>query len=257
MPSSVISEEELLGAERLRGQGDFGTALLLTQEMLSRVQDDGTRMRLLFDILCCSTRLCLEKVTGDALAELEKLPEPAMSRFFADFIQAMSYIEHRQAQAGLFLIEANLMSEYMSSDNFQIWKYKHLAYKGRALIWLAQPNEALASLEEAHMMFPEGERETEILVDKANCLLALDQYNEAYDTASHVPNRGDEELATLAMQHMAECRMWQGRVQESLAVYNDILKRLPCRLVDEARIREGVRNGMAYLEKRRPHGKPT
>jgi tetratricopeptide (TPR) repeat protein len=225
--------------------------------MLNRVQDDDTRMRLLFDVLYCSTRLCADSITEDAIKGLEKQPQPKMSRVFVDFIQAMSYIAHGRAQEGLDLIEANLRKEFIEREDFQIWKYKHLAYKGSALIWLARPKEALASLAEAHKMYPDGERETAILIDQSNCLLALDRYDEAYNAASQVLNRGDEEMATLAMQYMAECRMWQGKVQESLALYRDILKRLPCRLVQEERIQTGIRNGMASLEKRRPQGKPS
>ncbi len=50
----AVSEAEIEAAEKLRRQGQVGVALTRTQEMLGRAQDDGTRMRLLFDILCCS-----------------------------------------------------------------------------------------------------------------------------------------------------------------------------------------------------------
>jgi tetratricopeptide (TPR) repeat protein len=257
MSEIVVTEEEIEAAEKLRGQGEFATALALTQDMLNRTQDDGMRMRLLFDVLYCSTQLFLDNITDDAIRELDKLPDPKMSRVFVNFIQAISYIAHGMAQEGLDLIDANLRSEYMNRDDFQIWKYKHLAYKGSALIWLARPDEALALLADAHAMYPDGEREISILVNQANCLMALDRYDEAYNAASQVLNRGDEEMATLAMQHMAECRMWQGKVQESLELYRDLLKRLPCRLVQEERIQAGIKNGMAYLEKRSPQGKPS
>lgn len=256
MLSAEVSEKEIEAAEKLRGQGEYLTALALTQDMLHRVQDDDTRMRLLFDVLYCSTRLRLDRVTDDTIAELEKLPEPKMSRVFVDFIQAMSHIAQGKAQEGLDLIDANLKSAFLERDDFQIWKYKHLAYKGSALIWLARPNDALAALAEAHAMFPDGERETAILIDQSNCLMALERYDEAYETAGQVLNRGDEEMATLALQHMAECRMWQGKVQDSLELYRDLLKRLPCRLVQEERIHAGIKNGMAYLEKHRPQEKP-
>jgi hypothetical protein len=79
----------------------------------------------------------------------------------------------------------------------------------------------------------------------------------AYAAASRVLNRGDEEMATLAMQRMAECRMWQSRVPEALELYAAIQKRLPCRLVQEERIQTGIKNAMAYLEKLHPQGKPS
>lgn len=247
-----VTEGEIEAAEKLRARGEFATALTLTQDMLSRAHDDDTRMRLLFDVLYCSTRLCEDDLTKGAIAELEKLPEPAMSRMFADFIQAMSHISHGKALPGLFLIEENLRSEFMEREDFLIWKYKHLAYKGSALIWLARPEDALAVLTEAHAMYPNGERETAILIDKANCLMALDRYDEAYDAVEQVLNRGDEEMATLAMQYMAECRMLQLRVHEALELYSVLQKRLPCRLVQEERIQTGIKNAMAYLEKRSP-----
>ena len=257
MHNIAVTEEEIEAAEKLRGQGEFATALTLTQDMLTRAQDDDRRMRLLFDVLYCSTRLCLDSVTGDAIKELERLPDPKMSRVFIDFIQAMSYIAHGKAQEGLDLIDVNLKSEFLEREDFQIYKYKHLAYKGSALIWLARPEEALVSLVDAHRMYPDGEREVAILIDQTNCLMALGQYEEAYNAASQALNRGDEEMATLAMQYMAECRLWQGRIPEAGKLYMDIQKRLPCRLVDEKRIKEGMSQCLASLEKVRPQSKPS
>ena len=257
MTKVEVTEHEIEAAEKLRGRGEFATALALTQDMLRRVQDGDMRVRLLFDVLYCSTELCLDNITDDAIAELEKLPEPEMSRVFVDFIQAMSRIAHGKAQEGLNLIDANLKSPFMERDDFHVWKYKHLAYKGSALTWLARPGDALVALAEAHAMSPDGERETGILVDQANCLMALDRYDEAYESANQVLSRGDEEMATLAMQHMAECRMWQSRVLDALELYVAIQRRLPCRLVQAEQIERGIKNAMAYLEKRHPQGKPS
>ena len=96
----MLTEQEIDAAERLRAKGEYATALALTQEMLTRVEDADTRMRLLFDVLYCSTRLCLDDVTTRAIAELEQMPQPRMSRIFVDFIQATSYIAHGDAQRG-------------------------------------------------------------------------------------------------------------------------------------------------------------
>jgi tetratricopeptide (TPR) repeat protein len=257
MDDAVVSEEEIESAEKLRGQGDFANALALTQNMLHRVQDGDTRMRLLFDVLYCSTRLRADDLTSETIQELEQMPEPKMSRVFVDFIQAVSHIAFGGAQEALQLIEANLKTEFMEREDFRIWKYKHLAYKGSALVGLARCEEALYALKEAHDMYPDGERETAILIDQSNCLLALDQYDEAYNAASRVLNRDDGEMAVLATQYMAECRMWQARVPEALRLYTDVQKRLPCRLVEEERIRGGIAKCMAYLEKVRPQGKPS
>lgn len=257
MPNVVVTDEEIEAAEELRAQGEFAEALALLRDMLNRTQDDGTRMRLLFDVISCSTALCMDSVTEGAIAELEKLPDPKMSYLFVDFFRAVSYIALGRAQEALELLEINLKSEFLARDDFQIWKYKHLAYKGSALIWLARPDDALTVLAEAHAMYPDGERETAILIDQANCLMALKWYDEAYKSASQVLGRSDEEMATLAMQHMAECRMWQSRVPEALELYIAIQKRLPCRLVQGERIQTGITNAMAYLEKLRPQGKPS
>jgi tetratricopeptide (TPR) repeat protein len=122
---------------------------------------------------------------------------------------------------------------------------------------LARFDEALGAFDEAHRIYPEGDFEVDMLIERSNCFLAFRRFSEAYDTASQVLGRGDEEMATLAMQHMAECRMWQSRVQEALELYAAIQKRLPCRLVQEERIQTGITNAMAYLEKLRPQGKPS
>ena len=98
-------------------------------------------------------------------------------------------------------------------------------------------------------MCPDGEREAAILIDQTNCLMALGRYDEAYSAASQALNRGEEDMATLAMQYMAECRLWQGRIPEAGKLYMDIQKRLPCRLVNETRIKEGMSQCIASLKK--------
>jgi tetratricopeptide (TPR) repeat protein len=257
MLNIAVTEEEIEAAEKLRAQGEFATVLALTQDMLNRATDDETRMRLLFNVVNCSTRLGEDNLTDEAIGELDKLPDPKMSRFFIHLIQSIAYIDLERAKEALDLIDANLKSEYMEREDFQVWKYEQLAYKGRALAFLARCEESLAALAQAHKMYPGGKREADILVDQANCMMALERYEEAYITACQVQRLDSGELATLAMQYMAECRMWQGRVQESLELYRELLKRLPCRLVQEERIQTGIKNGMTYLEKLRPQGKPS
>ena len=257
MPNAVISEEELSNAEKLREQGEFATALALTQEMLSRAEDDGTRMRLLFDVLYCSTRLNANDITHNAINQLEKLPDPKMSRIFADLIQAISNIAFGKAQDALDLIDANLSSEYMVREDFSVWKYDHLAYKGRALAFLQRWQESLASLDEAFWMFPEGKRTTDILIDKSLCMMMFNRYEEAFHLAAEVRQREHGEMETLAMQYMAECDLGLGRASDALKLYAEIETKLPCRLVQEERIQTGIKNAMTYLEKRHPQGKPS
>jgi tetratricopeptide (TPR) repeat protein len=257
MPEIVVTEEEIEAPERLSAQREFAAALTLSQSMLSRVHDDETRIRLLLNVVICSTALCLDSVTDNAIEELKELPDPKMSGVYVAFFQAVSHLALGRAQEALDLIDVNLKSEFLEREDFQILKYEHLAYRGRALVFLARCEESLASLAQAHMMYPEGKKETDILIDQANCMMALKQYEEAYVAASQVQKWDNGEIATLAMQYMAECRMLQGRVQESLAFFGDLQKRLPCSLVNEERILTEIKNGMDYLEKLRPQGKPS
>jgi tetratricopeptide (TPR) repeat protein len=87
--------------------------------------------------------------------------------------------------------------------------------------------------------------------------MALGRFEEAFQAASEVLRRTDRDLATLATQHMAECLVWQGRVQEALELYVGLKRRLPCRLVDEKRIQTGITNCMSHLERRRAITKPS
>ena len=214
----------------LRGQGEYATALALTQDMLSRVQDEDVRMRLLYNAVCCSTRLNLDKVTDAAIIELDNLPNPDMSRFFVNMIKAMSYLALNRPQEALDLIDLNLKTGFMEKEEFQINKYQLLAYRGSALVFLGRREEALVSLTEAHMMYPDGERETDILFDQANCMNELKKYREAYCLLEQVLKRESGEMATLAMQYMADCCMGLGKVSEALKLFADILKKLPCSL---------------------------
>jgi hypothetical protein len=91
-PQLDVTDEEIDAAEKLRGYGEFSTALALAQEMLSRVQDGDKRMRLLFDVLRCSTQLRADSITDDAIRELEKYPYPEFSRVLANSIRACAEI---------------------------------------------------------------------------------------------------------------------------------------------------------------------
>jgi len=257
MINVVVTEEDIHAVEKLRAQGEFPMALAITQDLLRRSHDDDTRIRLLFNEICCSTRLSLDDVTNAAIVALDKLPNPEMSRLFVNMIRAISFMELYKPQAALDLIEVSLQSELMLLGEFQINKYQLLAYKGSSLVSLGRLEEALVVLDQAHNMYPDGEREPAILIDQANCLMAFKRYEDSYNAASYVLSRGDKERGTLAMQYMAESRMWQGRVQESLVIYSDLVKRLPCKLIDEERIQTGIKCGMDYLERHNSKNKPS
>lgn len=256
MTKPEVEEEEIEAAEKLSSQREFDASLALLENMLTRAADDQTRIRILFDIVTCSTWLNHKEKLSEAIEKLQRLPDYEISRTFIVMAQARVSAESGHAQEALDLINANLASELLQSDDLRSWRYEHLFWKGRTLLRLASYDEALRVFDSAHRLFPEGEFETEMLIDRSNCLLALHRYADAYDTASEVLARGDEEMATLAMQHMAESRMWQSRVTEALELYSAIQKRLPNRLVDEERVRKGIANAMRYLEGVRPQGKP-
>lgn len=256
MTESGVTEAELDAAEELRLNGQYSNALRLTQDMLSRVQDEEMRMRLLFDVICCSTRLGLDETTESALRELENLPQSAKSKFLMAIVQAASQLERGQALEALNLIDRNLASPFAERDDFKKWKYDLLVYRGKALTRLARCEEALESLERAHSICPEGEKEVAILIARVNCLESLDRFDEAFNTASLVLNRGDEDMKALALQYMAECRLGQGRAQEALTIYRDLQQRLPSRWTSEDRIQSGIRNAIDYLEKLHSQKKP-
>jgi tetratricopeptide (TPR) repeat protein len=160
-------------------------------------------------------------------------------------------------QEALALIEENLKSEVLQRGDFEDWKCHHLYFRGRSLERTGRYSEALEAFAAAREIEPNGEHETNVLIERSNCLMALDSFEEAYSSAIQVLDRGDEDLATLAMQHLAECRLWQRREQEALEWYAAVQKRLPCRLVQEERIQTGIMNAVAYLEKLHPPGRPS
>jgi len=252
----MLEEIEIEKAEDLSSQGDFVTSLGMHQEMLHRAQDDGTRLRLLFGVVLCSTRLGLQKVTNDAIQEMDSMPDPKECRLFADFIKATQLFELSRAQEALDLIDANLKSEYMERQDSQDWKYQHLFYKGMSLTRLAQCSAALIAFDAANAIQADGKFETDILIARSNCLTTLKRYEEAFEAASRVTTRDGGELGTLALQYMAECRMWQGRVSEALAIYLELQKKLPSKHVEEKRFQRGINRAIAFLEEHSTQRKP-
>ena len=247
-----VKEEEIEEAELLSAQRKFDLSLVLLREMLSRARNDQTRMRILFDIVTCSTWLDLNEVPDKAIQELKQYPDYEVSHAFIVMVQTEAFIEFGRAQEALDLITEGLRLKLLQREDFQDWKYEYLHLEGRSLTRLARCEEALNAFNNAHAMDPAGKHEIDMLIARSNCLLALSRYEEAYDTARQVLTRGDDEMATLAMQYMAECRMWQSRIPEALELYTAIQKRLPCSLVQEERIETGTKNAMAYLEKNSP-----
>ena len=270
MTNPAISEEEIDAAEKLRAKGELAASLKLTQAMLEHAEDGDVRMRLLFDVVTCSAQLELEDIMNQAIAELDTMPHPEFSRALANMSRAYAEDQLGRPEKALALLDMNLETGYFERDDFRIHKYQLCLFKGHALLRLRRISEALEWLDRAHSLYPsedsardESERlifgwvEPLIQINRANGLMALDRFDEAFDAASQVISGTDGDLAALARQHMAECRVWQGHVPEALEIYADLKKRLPCRLVEEDRIETGIFNCMSYLQKRRPVGKPS
>lgn len=252
----MVTDEEIEAALYLSAERKFDASLALYQEMLTRAEDAFVRMKILYGIVTCSTWLRLDEIREDAIRELKQLPDFDVSQAFIVMARARAADDFGRAQEALDLIDANLHSEVLQRDDFRDWKYEHFFWRGRSLAQLKRWDEALCAFDAAHAMDSDGRFETEMLIERANCYLALDRYADAYEVASQVEVRGDNEFTTLAMQYMAECRLWQRRVEEAMTLYGELQKRLPCRLVDEERVKTGIRNGMVFLEKRHPQWKP-
>lgn len=264
------TEEEIDAAEKLRAKGEFAAALTSIKEMLDRANNEGSRMRLLFDVVSCSALLELDEVTEQAMNELGTMPQPQFSRVLANMSRAYAEDQLGRPEKALAFLDMNLETGYFEREDFRIHKYQLCLFKGQALVRLRRVTEALDWLDKAHEMYPsedsahdETERlifcwvEPSIQINRANCLLVLDRFDEAFDAAKMVTQRTDGDLATFARQYMAECRLWQSRVPEALELYVDLKKRLPCRLVQEYRIEQGIANCMNYLEKQRPLSRPS
>jgi len=252
----MVTNEEIEGALHLSAERKFDASLALYQEMLTRAENPIVRTKILFGIVTCSTWLRLDGIRADAIRKLKELPDFDVSLAFIAMVQARAFNDVGHAREALALIDENFRSGVLQRDDFRDWKYEHMFLKGQSLVQLKIYGEALSAFDAAHAMDSEGEFETLMLIERANCYLGLGQYAEAYDVASRVRSRGNEDFTTLAMQTMAECCLWQRRVEEGLNLYRELQKRLPSRLVDEERVETGIRNGMAFLEKRHPQWKP-
>jgi tetratricopeptide (TPR) repeat protein len=270
MTNPNVSEEEIDAAEKLRAKGDLATSLRLTQEMLERVKDSGVRMRLLFGVVTCSTLLERKDVTDQAMRELGTMPAPEILRALANMSRAYAEEQLGRPENALTLLDMNLETGYFERDDFRIHKYQLCLSKGQALLRLLRIKEALDWLDQAHALYPSEETardETErrifgwveplIQSNRANCLIALDRFDDAFEAASQVMRRTDGDLATFALQQMAESRAWQHRQPEALKLYAELKKRLPCRLVDEDRIQSGIANCIKSLENLGPASKPS
>ena len=269
MSGPDVTEEEIDAAEKLRVT-DLRKSLDATQALIIRVNDPDLRMRLLFDVVTCASQLDLKEVTDDAVRELEKYPDPQHSRALANLSRADAEVKLGRPENALALVDMNLATGFFERDDFRISKFQLYLIKGHALAWLKRAEEALRWLDEAKALYPtkesaadEVERaildwaEPDLQVARSNCLIGLGHFEEAYAAAALVLQCNDGDWASFALQQMAECRAWQGREVEALRIYADLKKRLPCRIVDEQRVDEGMANCVKRLEARQTAKKPS
>ena len=257
MPKSDVIEQEIEAAIQLSAKREFAAAMVLYQEMLTRADDDEIRRKVLYGVVTCAVWLNREDLLTRAVEELKRLPDYEASHAFIVFTRARAALDFGRPQEALDLINENLASEVLQQADFRDRKYDRLYLKGRCLVRLKRCDEALDAFDAAHDINPEGEFETDMLIERSNCLLFAGRFGEAYSTASQVLSRSDDDMATLAMQYMAESRLWQREPREALALYASIQKRLPCPFIQEERIQNGIKSAVAQLEAAQPPSAPS
>jgi tetratricopeptide (TPR) repeat protein len=270
MSSKPVTEEEIDAAAKLWKRGEFATSFALYRDMLQRVEDDGTRMLLLFDSLTCTTQLDDRAATEEMFRELEKLPQPEHSRVLANLIRANAEIDLSRPENALAILDTCLETEFFQRNDFRIHLYRLCFFKGKALERLSRWHESLEWLDRAHDMYPEqascadddqrriyGWMETEILFNKSRCMFGLDKFDQAYTFSKQAYGRENGDLKTLAMMYMASCRFMQGKVPDALRLYVEVKKLLPCRTVREDAIEDGIRRCIEYLERQKSTGIPS
>jgi len=269
-PQLDVTDDEIDAAEKLRKYGEFSTALALAQDMLGRVQDGDKRMRLLFDVLRCSTQLRADSITDDVIRELEKYPYPEFSRVLANSIRAYAEISLGRPQDALALLDMNLETGFFEREDFRAHKYDLCLYKGMALERLSRWNEALEWLEKAHAMYPDeasaadqdmlqhfGWAEIEILFNKARCMYGLNKYDKALYLSKRAYHLATGETKTVALMYIANTLTMQRKYAEALKLYLEIQGMPPCRSVPVDQLQEGISRCMEYLGKSNPYSKPS
>lgn len=270
MPLEPVTEQEIDTAQKLRGQGEFANALALFQDMLERAQDGDMRMRLLFDILYCSTQLRADNVTNGAIRELESMPEPRFSRVLANSIRANAEIDLGRPQDALALLDMNLDTGFFEREDFRLHKYQLCLFKGKALERLMRWDESIEWLERAHAIYPDESStpdettrrifswaEIEILFNKARCMYGLKRYDEALEISKQAYELATGDIKTVAMMYMANALVMQQKYAEALKLYIEIQGRSPCRSVQVDQLQEGISRCMDYLGKSNSRSKPS
>jgi tetratricopeptide (TPR) repeat protein len=256
-----LSEAEINAADTFCPKGEYSAALDAYDALLARTDDVNQRLYLLFQIVRNSSLLDRQDMVRAALTQLDAMPMPEFSRVIVSLDRAFAEIELRRPANALTLLDATLETKIFDAAEYRMHLFRLYWLKGRALDWLNRHSEALEALEHAEGIFPSDREmcdETELslvnsvmpslLITKASCFLTLDQLQASFDAALRVREFDSPDWSILALQYMAESRAWQGRTQDALKLYAELIPQLPCSLVDEARVRKGMANCMLRLE---------
>lgn len=252
----MVTELEIERMLSLSAAREFSAALAIAQGSLDRVEDVVQRMIVLYEIITCSTWLGLAEQTVAAVQALDPLVGAEVANVYVAMTRAAVDVEAGRSNEALELINKNLESSFMHTEDYKDWLYDQFVLKAHALTRLARCAEALAVLDEAIAVLPGGRYEASILVCRSNCLMATHDYENAFIAAEAATTKGEAELAATGMLQMAECRMWQRRVPEALALYLQLEKELPRKYIDANRVQTGITRAIAFLEKRSPQMKP-
>lgn len=252
----MVTEREIEEILSLSARREFSPALAVAQNLLLRAEDAVQRMVILYTIILCSTWLGLSEQAEAGVEALDPLVGRDVTGVFVAMTQAAVDIEAGRATEALELVNKSLEPSFMHTDNYKDWLYDQLVIKASALTRLARYADALSVLDEAVAVLPGGKCEADILVNRANCLVAMEDYENAFLAAEDATTKGDADLAACGLLQMAECRMWQRRVPEALALYIELEKQLPKRYVDANRVQTGISRAVAFLEKRSPQTNP-
>ncbi|HTX76824.1 MAG TPA: hypothetical protein VMD29_11510 [Terracidiphilus sp.] len=259
----TIPESEIEATEKLNASGQHEVALTSITELLKQTDDDGQRMRLLFGKVTACSFLDRPELVESTMRQFDALPDPESSRALANLDRAYAEDSLGRPQHALSILDALLQTGLFEQPSFRIHKLRLCATYARALTRLRRPEDALGWIKTAESLYPSADAANDddqraiyawvmpqILLDKANCFLSLDQFDEAFQAAGIVRILGDSDEKSLALQYMAECRAWQRRPDEALRLYSELMRRLPSRLVEEDRVRQGIADCITSFERR-------
>lgn len=215
-PDESVTEEAIEAAQKLRTQGEFAASLDLTHRMLVCANDEGTRMRLLFNVISCAASLDRSETSEAAMGELEKLPDPEVSRVLANLDRAWAETSLGRPAHSLSLLDMSLATGLFETEDMRIHNYRLCLFKSEALLHLRRTFEAPEWLDRGHELYPTVETassteerqifgwvEPNIQINRANCMLAFDRFEESFQAAEQVLKFGNPKWQP------SQCNTWQ------------------------------------------------